>query len=103
MYKRSVPILLVLLTLLTTLVTSAAGGPPQGTQTDAAFAASYAKNAVINVSATTQKTSCYAPEVYYKGALTAADGYVDGGSSLCNGAANTGENLGPYPTQDVSN
>jgi hypothetical protein len=39
----------------------------------------------------------------YSGALTAAQGYLDGGESLCNGAATTGEDLGPYPTQDVKN
>jgi hypothetical protein len=78
-------------------------GPPQGTQTDAGFAASYAANGVTNVSATTQKVSCYAPELTYLDALTAADGYLDGGMSRCNGAATTGEDLGPYHTQDVSN
>jgi len=76
-------------------------GPPQGTQADAAYAASYAAKGVTNVSATTQRTSCYAPEVVYFDTLTAADGYLDGGMSPCNGAANTGEDLGPYPTQDV--
>jgi hypothetical protein len=77
--------------------------PPQGTQTDAAFAASYAANGVTNVSATTQQVSCYAPEVTYFDALTAADGYLDGGMSRCNGASTTGEDLGPYATQDVAN
>jgi hypothetical protein len=47
--------------------------------------------------------SCYAPELTYFDALTAADGYLDGGMSRCNGAATTGEDLGPYHTQDVSN
>ena len=105
MRLRNLPIILVLLTVaLTTLVTSAAaGGPPQGTQTDAAFAASYAANGVTNVSATTQRTSCYSPELAYFDGLTAAQGYLDGGGSLCNGAATSGEDLGPYPTQDVSN
>jgi hypothetical protein len=68
-------------------------GPPQGTQTDAGFAASYATNGVTNVSATTQKVSCYAPELTYFDALTAADGYLDGGMSPCNGAATTGEDV----------
>lgn len=36
--------------------------PPQGHQSDAAFAASFAANGVVNVSATTQRVSCYAPE-----------------------------------------
>lgn len=79
----------------------AAGGPPQGTQSDTAFAASYAASGVTSVSATTQKTSCYRPEVYYTGALTAADGYPGGGSTLCPGAT-TGESFGPYDTQDAA-
>ena len=77
--------------------------PPQGTQTNAAFVASYAGNGVTNVSATTQQVSCYAPEVVYLDALAAADGYLDGGMDECAGAATTGEDLGPYDTQDVSN
>ena len=79
------------------------GTPPQGRQNAAQFAASYAINAVSNISATTQKVSCYSPEVTYFDALTPAQGYLDAGMSPCNGAATTGENLGPYPTQDVSN
>jgi BNR repeat-like domain len=75
--------------------------PPQGTQPDAVFAASYGANAVTNVSATTQRVSCYAPEVLYFDALTAADGYLDGGMSPCGGSSTTGEDLGPYATQDV--
>jgi hypothetical protein len=77
--------------------------PPQGTQTDAAFAASYAAGGVTNVSATSQRVSCYAPQVLYFDALTAADGYLDGGMSPCDGASTTGEDLGPYPTQNVVN
>src|SRR5512143_843689 len=77
--------------------------PPQGTQSDAAFAASYAGSNVSNVSATSQRLSCYAPEVAYFDGLTSASGYLDGGGSLCNGAADTGEDTGPYATQDVSN
>src|SRR5262245_2796854 len=77
------------------------GGPPQGTQSDAQFAASNA--AVANVDATTQKTSCYRPEVAYSGALTAADGYPNGGSTPCPaGGPSTGESLGPYATQDAA-
>jgi hypothetical protein len=90
--------------VITTLAAAAApAGPLQGTQSDAAFAASYAENAVTNVSATTQQTSCYALELAYLDGLGPADGYLDGGSSLCDGAATTGEDLGPYPTQDVAN
>jgi hypothetical protein len=77
--------------------------PPHGTQSDAAFAASFTARSVANVSATTQRVSCYAPETLYLDALTPADGYLDGGGSLCAGAATTGEDLGPYATQDVAN
>jgi len=77
--------------------------PPQGHQSDAAFAASFAANGVVNVSATTQRVSCYAPETLYLDALTPAVGYLAGGGSPCGGAATTGEDLGPYPTQDVAN
>ena len=80
-----------------------AAGPPQGVQSDAAFAASVATSGVLNVSATTQRVSCYAPETLYLTGLTASDGYLDGGGSLCAGAATTGEDLGPYATQDVAN
>ncbi|MGB2953089.1 MAG: sialidase family protein [Gaiellaceae bacterium] len=77
-------------------------GPPQGTQSDAAFAASYATSGVTNVSATTQKTSCYTPEVEYL-AGAGFPGYADGGGTLCSGAVNTGEDIGPYAQQDVTN
>lgn len=99
----SIAAVLAALLLATLAPVAAAGGPPQGVQTDAAFAASYQSNAVVNVSATSQRTSCYAPELPYFDGLTPADGYLDGGGSLCNGASNTGEDLGPYPTQDVAN
>ena len=55
------------------------GPPPQGYQSDAAFAASAAAKGVVNVSATTQRVSCYAPETLYLDALLPADGYLDGG------------------------
>jgi hypothetical protein len=82
---------------------AAAGGPPQGFQTDADFADSYAALHVTNVSATTQRVSCYAPELEYLDALGPENGYLDGGMTLCGGQATTGEDLGPYPTQDVVN
>jgi hypothetical protein len=77
---------------------SASPAPPQGTQSDSSFAASYAANNVTNVAATKQQTSCYRPEVPYFGTLN-YDGYT--GMSICNNAATTGENIGdsPYPTQ----
>src|SRR5258708_17857689 len=84
----------------------AAAGPgvgniPQGTQTNSAYANSYTANSVTNVDATTQKTSCYTPEVPYAVSDGPNDGYS--GESACNGVATTGENLGPYPTQAGSN
>lgn len=95
--------LLALLALMVATPVTAQPGPPQGTQSDAAFAASAKANNVTNVSATTQRTSCYAPEVTYFDSLGPDRGYLDGGMSPCNGAATTGEDLGPYPTQDVVN
>src|SRR4051812_25863720 len=80
-----------------------AAPPPQGFQSDAAFEGSFAAQGVGNVSATTQRVSCYAPETLYLDALLPTDGYLDGGGSPCAGAATTGEDLGPYTTQDVAN
>src|SRR5437763_1577957 len=80
-----------------------AATPPQGFQPDAAFAASYERQNVVSVPATTQRVSCYAPEVLYQGSLPPSQGYPDGGSTPCLGTASTGELLGPYPTQDVAN
>jgi hypothetical protein len=70
---------------------------PQSTQTDTA----YANTSVPNVFATTKKTSCYTPEVPFGVDLAPTLGYS--GESPCGGAANTGEDLGPYPTQAGSN
>src|SRR5260370_14375772 len=93
------------LLLLTTLVplsfAQSVPPPPQGTQTDASFADSFRLNRVTNVFATTQKISCYTPEVPYAGNLGATNGYT--GETPCNGNANTGEDLGPYATQNVVN
>ena len=80
-----------------------AAPPPQGSQSDAAFAASYAARSVTSVAATTQRVSCYTPEVLYVGSLTPSQGYPDGGATPCAGAATTGELTGPFPTQNVSN
>src|SRR4029453_2682949 len=82
---------------------TASAAPPQGTQSDAAFGASYAQRAVTSVAATTQRVSCYSPSVFYSGSLTPAQGYPDGGSTACSGAATTGENVGPYPGQTIVN
>jgi hypothetical protein len=81
--------------------TAAAAGAaplPQGTQIDAAYAATATAR---NVFATTQRVSCYTPEVPYPVNLGPAGGYT--GESPCAGAANTGEDLGPYVTQQGSN
>ena len=83
--------------------TAGAATPPQGHHSAGQFANSYAANSVTSTEATTQRTSCYAPELTYFDHLLASDGYPDFGMSPCNGAANTGENLGPYALQDTSN
>src|SRR5512142_2515053 len=70
--------------------------PPQGTQSDASYIASFAANGVQNTTATTQRTSCYTPEVPYFTSDGPNDGYT--GMSACAGAT-TGEALGPYATQ----
>jgi hypothetical protein len=85
------------------LVTGAHAAPPQGFQPDASFAASYASRGVSGIAATTQGISCYAPSVFYTAALTPSQGYPDGGSTLCGGAATSGENVGPYAGQQISN
>src|SRR5213082_2121386 len=80
------------------------GTVPQGTQLDAAYAQSVQGFGVSNVDATTQRVSCYRPEV---DASAFNDGPNDGytGVSACPGAT-TGEDTGaagPYPTQAGSN
>ena len=82
---------------------SGVGNVPQGTQSDATYAASAAVNGVANVFATTQRVSCYRPEDPYFGNLGPANGYT--GTSPCGSAATTGEDTGaaPYPTQAGSN
>jgi hypothetical protein len=82
---------------------AALSAPPQGYQSDSSFIGSYAGKAVGSVEATTQRVSCYAPEVPYFDGLPALEGYPGGGGTLCNGAATTGEDLGPYATQDRVN
>ena len=84
-------------------VGGAHAAPPQGFQSDAAFAGSYAAQGVTSVAATTQRVSCYTPQVLYTPSLSPSQGYPDGGSTPCAGAATTGELIGPFATQDVSN
>lgn len=78
---------------------SGGGNLTPGTQSDAAYIAS--SSAVSNVFATTQRVSCYTPEVPYFTKDGPNDGYT--GMSACNGTATTHEALGPYPTQAGSN
>jgi len=97
---------ILLIVLFATVPASASvgqgvGNIPQGKQSDATYANSFAANGVTNVDATTQQTSCYTPEVPYATSDGPAEGYS--GESQCNGASTTGENLGPYPTQSTSN
>ena len=98
-------IAIVALAVMLALGSAAATGASASTwsyQSDAAFAASYWQKGVTNVSATTQRTSCYAPEVEYL-AGDGYPGYADGGGSLCAGRVNTGEDVGPFAQQDVTN
>src|SRR2546422_11061812 len=79
-------------------IPAGAGTSSPGAQSDAAYAGSYAKAKVTNVVATTERVSCYRPEVpfFTKGTT---DGYR--GMTPCPGAT-TGEDTGaagPYPTQ----
>src|SRR5439155_10718238 len=62
------------------------GNLPQGTQSDSAYARSYGRYGVTNVSATTQKVSCYRPEAPFF-TVGQARGYA--GMTACPGA-NTG-------------
>ena len=80
---------------------ASAAGPPQGIQSNAAFARSFAARHVTGVLATTQRVSCYAPEVPQFLGLSANQGFPDGGGTPCPGST-TGESLGPYSTQDVA-
>lgn len=57
--------LFLLITLVPRSAAQAVPSPPQGTQTDAVFAGSFKSHQVTNVFATTQRTSCYTPEVSY--------------------------------------
>ena len=78
-------------------VSSAFSAPPQGLQTDSAYAKSNGR--VTNVFATAGQTSCFTPEVP---ASFVAPGASYTGMTACPGAT-TGEALGPYPSQVGSN
>jgi hypothetical protein len=102
-------VLLLLIAMLPVPASAGTRGPgvgnvPQGTQTDAAYASSFASHHVSNVFATTQQISCYRPEVPYPVSDGPNDGYS--GESPCAGTATTGEDTGAsaaYSTQAGSN
>jgi hypothetical protein len=84
------------------------GNVPQGVQSDASYAASFAAAKVTNVDATSPTSihvSCYRPEDPYLVSDGPNDGYT--GMSPCPATgATTGEDTGtsgPYPTQGGSN
>src|SRR2546423_594998 len=95
---------LVVVVAMTAFVTAATAGaaPPQGVQSDSSFALSYAAKTVSSVSATTQRVSCYAPEVTFFGALGASNESPGGGMSACP-RATTGEQTQGFATQDAAN
>ena len=83
----SVPVLAIVAYTVTPAAASpSAQGSPR-TQSDSAYASSFAANNVTNVFATSQKTSCYRPEVNYAVNNGPNDGYD--GMTACSGA-NTG-------------
>src|SRR5580765_3488326 len=71
------------------------------TQPDMQFVSSFVSSGTTAVDVTAQKVSCYRPEVAYFDALSAVEGYPNGGGSVCP-RATTGESLGPYATQDAA-
>ncbi|HYU62478.1 MAG TPA: sialidase family protein [Verrucomicrobiae bacterium] len=99
--KRPVYWLTLLALAALSLVPTGAQAVASATQSDGAYAASFTSNGVTNVFATTQRTSCFTPEAPYFTSNGPTNGYT--GMSPCNGASNTGENLGPYATQAGSN
>src|SRR6266536_4263976 len=99
--KRPVYWLTLLALAALSLVPTGAQAVASATQSDGAYAASFTSNGVTNVFATTQRTSCFTPEAPYFTSNGPTNGYT--GMSPCNGASNTGEDLGPYPTQAGSN
>jgi hypothetical protein len=83
---------------------SGVGNIPQGTQSDAVYAGSFASHGVTNTFVTTQHISCYRPEVSATQFNNAPDdGYS--GESDCPGATTTEDTgaAGPYTTQVGSN
>ena len=82
-------------------ITPASSAGP-GTLADSAYAQSYGANGVTNVFATTQRVSCYRPEVPFAVNAGPNDGFS--GETACPGAT-TGEDIGAggYATQAGSN
>jgi hypothetical protein len=70
------------------------GNIPQGIQSDAAYSASFVGHQVTNVFATTQRVSCYRPEVPYSVSNGPTDGYS--GESPCNGAPRRARMSAPH-------
>ena len=91
--------LLVALCLGVSTASAYAAAPTQGYQSDSAFAGSYAARGVTSAAATAERVSCYAPEVVVLLGLAQEQGFPEGGGTPCPGTT-TGENIGPYPTQD---
>jgi len=85
-----------------TAVTTGSAALPQGVQSDTAYANSFAAKGVTNVFATTQRTSCFLPEVPFFTSNGPANAY-SGMTACAPGVATTGEDPGPYPTQTRSN
>ena len=104
MFRRTAVSLWTIAAILTFIAAPASSGGgaavPQGTQSNATYAASFAARGVLNVSATTQRVSCYTPEVPFFTSDGPNEGYT--GMTACPGAS-TGEAPGPYATQGGSN
>ena len=77
---------LVAVTMLCLAFSAGAATSALRTQPDAQFAGSFASSGTLAVDATTQKVSCYRPEVAYFDGLSADEGYPNGGGTVCPGA-----------------
>jgi hypothetical protein len=113
--RLAVPALLLALPLAVPTMLAATSAPaaaqagpgvvPQGTQSNASYAASFAAAKVTSTDATSGQVSCYRPEDPYFASDGPNDGYT-GMSSCPAPGATTGEDTGasgPYPTQAGSN
>ena len=100
LFSLALPVLVTVAYSVAPATASASAQSGPRTQSDSAYASSFGANSVRNVFATSQKTSCYRPEVNYAVNNGPNDGFD--GETACPGS-NTGENTGPYPTQVGSN